>query len=181
MAWQAFRFRSFMGVAPFLNQMFGCELYSVRSSTSVWPCQLTPLLVRLGTLLSDNLSIVTALASLATTITGPRCGQHRSCLGHEAYTHSHWFILLWPGPFAFATSKVAIPLSRPGSQPCISATGGTGYPHLVKVLVACESNVDRFAKDIAQDQRVTRKVYDLLCTPYLSAFHLPPAVPQSYA
>ena len=149
MAWQAFRFRSFMGVAPFLNQMFGCELYSVRSSTSVWPCQLTPLLVRLGTLLSDNLSIVTALASLATTITGPRCGQHRSCLGHEAYTHSHWFILLWPGPFAFATSKVAIPLSRPGSQPCISATGGTGYPHLVKVIVACESNVGRFAKDIA--------------------------------
>lgn len=167
-----------MGVAPFLNQMFGCELYSARSSTSVWPRRLTPLLVRLGTLLSDNLSIVAALTSLATMITGPRRGQHRSCLGHEAYTHSHWFILLRPGPFAFATSKVAIPLSR---QSCISATGGTGYPHLVKVLVACESNVGRFAKDIAQDQRVTRKVYDLLCTPYLSAFHLPLAVLQSYA
>ena len=138
-----------MGVAPFLNQMFGCELHSVRSSTSVWPCQLTPLLVRLGMLLSDNLSIVTALASLATTITGPQCGQHRSCLGHEAYTHSHWFILLRPGPFAPATSKVAILSSRPGSQLYISAIGGIGYPHLIEVLVAYESNVGREARDIA--------------------------------
>jgi hypothetical protein len=57
-AWQAFPF-SFMGVAPFPNQMFGCELYSARSPTSVWPCHLTSLPVWLG-MLSDNLSIVTA-------------------------------------------------------------------------------------------------------------------------
>jgi hypothetical protein len=128
-AWRAFRFRSFMGVAPFPNQMLGCELYSVRDAASV-----------------DGLS-QTEEPSITYFSRASRDAQWQSpschCLapsryydneslgvvstvdffsGHEAYTHS--LFVLRPGPFAFAVSKVAALPSRPGSQLNISATGG---------------------------------------------------------
>lgn len=52
-----------------------------------------------------------------------QCGQHQSCSGNEAYTHSHWFILLCPGPFALLTTMVAGHSSRPRNPLDISAAG----------------------------------------------------------
>jgi len=124
-----------MGVAPFPNQILDVN-YTPREAPRAYGPANRPLLS-----CDQECCSVTTPQSLPPWSLplprqqGPVWSAPIVRSGHEAYTHLPWFIPLRSGPSASATSKVAIPSSRPRGQLDISA-GGIGYPHLIEVLVA---------------------------------------------